>query len=151
MSKVFRLYKNGNNNLTDWGAQANYSYGSTERGQILDSLQASKYFDITSIPSPFARMQLVKDAFKEIAKTDNLDADDIYGRTVSDTLDVGELFFNIDKFSDRLQVIPCDIEAIAQTLKDDTVDPRHQAVGDTLLKFLKSDAKSFNYDKSRKI
>ena len=151
MSKVFRLYKNGNNNLTDWGAQANYSYGSTERGQILDSLQASKYFDITSIPSPFARMQLVKDAFKEIAKTDNLDADDIYGRTVSDTLDVGELFFNIDKFSDRLQVIPCDIEAIAQTLKDDTVDPRHQAVGDTLLKFLKSDAKSFNFDKSSKI
>lgn len=151
MTKVLRLYRNGNNNLTDWEAQQNYSYGSSERGELKDDIEASKFFDITSIPSPFARMQLVKDAFREVVKSGNLEAEDIYARTVSDTLDIGELFFNYDKFSDKLEIIPCDMKAIAHTLKGDNVDSRHQSVGDTLIKYLDSDRKSFNFDDMNQI
>ena len=151
MSKVFRLFKNGNNNISDWQEQNNYVYDSANRAQIEDTIKASKFYDITSIPSPFARMQLVKDAFREIVKTGNLDADNIYGRTVSDTLDVGELFFNIDKFSDKLEILPVDLNAVADNLKNDINDSSHHAVGDTLEKFLVSDASAFNFHKMNKI
>lgn len=151
MSKVLRLFKNGINNITDWQEQVNYAYDSSNRAQIKDTIKASKFYDITSIPSPFARMQLVKDAFREIVKTGNLDADDIYGRTVSDTLDVGELFFNIDKFSDKLKIVAVDLHSMATRLKEDTVDERHNSLGDTLLKYLGSDSKSFNFSKMDKI
>lgn len=151
MSKVLRLFKNGNNNISDWQQQANYAYDSSNRAQINDTIRASKFYDITSIPSPFARMQLVKAAFREIVKTGNLDADDIYGRTVSDTLDVGELFFNIDKFSDKLKIVAVDLRTMACKLKEDTVDDRHNSLGDTLLKYLDSDSKSFNFSQMNKI
>lgn len=151
MSKVLRLFKNGNNNISDWQEQNNYVYDSSNRSQIDDTIKASKFHDITSIPSPFARMQLVKDAFREIVKTGDLDADNIYGRTVSDTLDVGELFFNIDKFSDKLEIIPVDLNAVADNLKNDGNDDRHHAVGDTLQKFLLSDAEAFNFNRMNKI
>ena len=82
MSIVLRLFKNGIDSISDWQEQVNYAYDSSNRAQIKDTIKASKFYDITSIPSPFARMQLVKDAFREIVKTGNLDADDIYGRTV---------------------------------------------------------------------
>ena len=143
MSKVLRLFKNGNNNIN--------AYDSSNRAQIRDTIKASKFYDITSIPSPYARMQLVKDAFREIVKTGNLDADDIYGRTVSDTFDVGELFFNIDKFSDKLKIVAVDLRSMAIKLKEDTVDERHNSLGDTLLKYLDSDSKSFNFSKMNKI
>lgn len=149
MSKVLSLFRNIITS-NGWKEDTNYAYGDDERAKIEDTINASKYYDITSIPSPFARMQLVKDAFSQIVKSKNLDADDIYGRTVSDTLDVGELFFNIDKFSDKLQIIPVDLNAIAEKLKVDTIDERHHAVGDTLLKFLASD-KEFNFDQMNKI
>ncbi len=151
MSKVLRLFKNGNNNISDWQEQTNYAYDSSNRAQINDTIKASKFYDITSIPSPFARMQLVKDAFREIVKTGNLDADDIYGRTVSDTLDVGELFFNIDKFSDKLKIVAVDLRSMAIKLKEDTVDEMHNSLGDTLLKYLDSDSESFNFSMMNKI
>ncbi len=151
MSKVLRLFKNGNNNISDWQEQTNYAYDSSNRAQIKDTIKASKFYDITSIPSPFARMQLVKDAFREIVKTGNLDADDIYGRTVSDTLDVGELFFNIDKFSDKLKIVAVDLRSMANKLKEDNVDESHKSLGDTLSKYLDSDSKSFNFSKMNKI
>lgn len=151
MSKVLRIFRNGNNNVSDWQEQVNYAYDSANREQIQDTIKASKYYDITSIPSPFARMQLVKDAFAQIVKSGNLDADDIYGRTVSDTLDVGELFFNIDKFSDKLEIIPVDLSAMAEKLKVDPIDDRHHAVGDTLLKYLVSDDLSFNFSNMKKL
>lgn len=151
MSKVLRLFKNGIDSISDWQEQVNYAYDSSNRAQIKDTIKASKFYDITSIPSPFARMQLVKDAFREIVKTGNLDADDIYGRTVSDTLDVGELFFNIDKFSDKLKIVAVDLRSMATKLKEDEVDERHHSLGDTLLKYLESDSKSFNFSKMDKI
>lgn len=153
MPKVFRLFHNGSNSIQDWGPanNINYAYDSGNRAQMSDTIQGSKYIDITSIPSPFARMQLVKDAFTVISKNGDLDDDSIYGRTVSDTLDIGEIFFNYDKFASKIQIIPCDIASVAGQLLSDTSNSGHVAMGDTLQKYLKSDAVSFNFNKMQNI
>ena len=61
MAKVFRLYK-GNNNLQDWDQSV--PYGDHAIGQIEDPNAADVRKEITSIPSPFARIDLVKNAYK---------------------------------------------------------------------------------------
>lgn len=57
MSKVFRLYKNGDNTFTDWHESASFPYNSENRdgkNGIDDPEGASSKSEITSIPSPFA-------------------------------------------------------------------------------------------------
>jgi len=107
MSKVFRLYNiQGNNNIVDW--QESKVYGTQAISEITDPDGADAKKEITSIPSPFARIDLIKTAFKEVVKMANLksndkeyapfDGDTIYHKMVSDTLDVAEIFFNLDRF-----------------------------------------------------
>ena len=106
MSKVFRLYKNGDNTFTDWHESASFPYNSENRdgkNGIDDPAGASSKNEITSIPSPFARIDLVKTAFVRVCQPDvetkkvNLDGNTIFHKMVSDTLDVGEIFFNISE------------------------------------------------------
>ena len=68
MSKIFRLGE-GSNTYTDWNESPSFPYNSNNRKKIQDPDGATAKKEITSIPSPFARMQLVKDAFREIVKT----------------------------------------------------------------------------------
>lgn len=93
MSKVFRLYKEGNNAYTNWNETPGFPYNSTARDSIWDPDGASAKNEITSIPSPFARIDLVKTAFKEVCNSGNLKGETIFHKMVSDTLDVGEIFF----------------------------------------------------------
>ncbi len=76
MSKVLRIHNKGNNNIVGW--QAVSSIGSGEINNIEDPDGATCRKEITSIPSPFARMDLVKTAFAEVAKSGELDGDTIY-------------------------------------------------------------------------
>ena len=57
MSYIFRLHKEGNNALTDWGNSQ--KYGTNVIDQIKDPNGESAKREITSIPSPFARIDLV--------------------------------------------------------------------------------------------
>ena len=50
------------------------------------------------IPSPFARMDLVRTAFRYITSHGELEGTTIYHRLVSDCLDVAEIFFNIEEY-----------------------------------------------------
>lgn len=73
MSKVFRLYKNGDNTFTDWHESASFPYSSENRdgkNGIDDPDGASSKNEITSIPSPFARIDLVKTAFVRVCQPD---------------------------------------------------------------------------------
>ena len=87
MSKVFRLYKNGDNTFTDWHESASFPYNSENRdgkNGIDDPAGASSKNEITSIPSPFARIDLVKTAFVRVCQPDvetkkvNLDGNTIF-------------------------------------------------------------------------
>lgn len=149
MAKVFRLYKEGAS-VTGWNSSPAFPYNSTARATIDDPDGASARNEITSIPSPFARIDLVKTAFAEVCRRKDLDGGSIYHKMVSDTLDVGEIFFNIDKLKGIVDIITwnCDSE-ISQLEKDG--NDNHYYLADALKKYLKSDASTYNFDKMNNV
>jgi len=160
MAKVFRLYNiQGDPNIVDW--KNSNVYGSTAIGQITDPDGADAKKEITSIPSPFARIDLVKTAFKEVndlvQRTPNHDnltrtaiesivnGKTIYHRMVSDTLDVAEIFFNYDRFKNFFEIIVWDRK---KDLDENNV------FGKTLKRYLDSDSKGtdpYNFSKLDRI
>ena len=66
MSKVFRLYREGTTTFQGWNENPAFPYNSNARDTIEDPDGASAKNEITSIPSPFARIDLVKTAFNEV-------------------------------------------------------------------------------------
>lgn len=129
MAKVFRLYDiQLNNNIVDW--QVSQEYGTQAISEITDPDGATARKEITSIPSPFARIDLVKTAFREVVNlSKGKDKDtiakkkaalkgimgdnqkpSIYHKMVSEMFDVAQLFFNIDRFKDRFEILVWDKE-----------------------------------------
>ena len=145
MAKVFRLYK-GNNNIQDWGTSV--SYGSNAISQIEDPNAASVKKEITSIPSPFARIDLVKTAYREVVASGDLHGNTIFHKMVSDSLDVAQIFFNLPKLSDRVKVIVWNVKQEIDELKNSTSKGQRR-VGDTLKMFLDQDKEAYNFDKMK--
>jgi hypothetical protein len=83
-------------------------YGERQRNAISSS-NVNSDSQPTSIPSPFARIALVKTALSEVA-THREQALRAYQKIVSDTLDVAEIFFTLDKWKSRnvIEVITWD-------------------------------------------
>lgn len=155
MSKVFRLYKEGTTTIRGWNESPSFPYNSNARDTIEDPDGASAKNEITSIPSPFARIDLVKTAFKEVCRRASRDIRELEGNTifhkmVSDSLDVGEIFFNIDKFKDKVGIITWNPSTMIDALKNDH-NASHFYVADSLQKYLISDAHTYNFDKLQNI
>ena len=155
MSKVFRLYKEGTTTFQGWNENTAFPYNSNARDTIDDPDGASAKNEITSIPSPFARIDLVKTAFKEVCRRaakdiKELDGNTIFHKMVSDSLDVGEIFFNIDKFKDKIEIITWDPSVMISKMKNDE-NSSHFYVADALEKYLSSDAKTYNFAQLRNI
>lgn len=155
MAKVFRLYNiQGNNNIVDW--QESQPYGTKAISEITDPDGATARKEITSIPSPFARIDLVKTAFREVTnnarssrdkrdKRAALNGKTIYHKMVSEMFDVAQLFFNIDRFRDKFEIL----------VWDRTKDLKPNSILDnTLNLFLESDAVGsdpYNFKKMRRV
>lgn len=156
MSKIFRLYKEGASTYQDWNNSPAFPYNSASRDSIEDPDGASARHEITSIPSPFARIDLVKNAFKEVCKIDrrtrtaNLDGDSIFHKTVSDTLDVAEIFFNIDKYNGKIEVIKWEPSVMLAELENSDI-PGHKYLADALRKYMTSDAGTYNFGSMKNI
>ncbi len=145
MAKVFRIQqRNGNDTITDWGNSS--VYGANVISQIEDPDGATASKEITSIPSPFARIDLVKTAFKEVTNTRQLDGDTIYHKMVSDTLDVAQIFFNYENLSGMVEIIEWQRGNGLALLRN---NPSH--IGDTLETYLVSDAQTYNFNKMNSI
>ena len=167
MAKVFRLYNiQGNNNIVDW--EESTTYGTQAISEIIDTDGATATKEITSIPSPFARIDLVKTAFKEVTdvvrKTTNfeklpaekvrelvekggLSHPTIYHKMVSEAFDVAEIFFNYDTFKNKK-----DFEIIVWDRNND-LDTLN-VFGRTLNRYLISDAEGedpYNFGKMKRI
>lgn len=131
------------NNPTDWHKYTdNYIYDPDQ----INAIQSSNEDTIsepTSIPSPFARIALAKTAFSEVAKNGDR-ALKAYRKIVSDCLDVAEIFFTFDKWTDLLEIIKWDKDADLRKLKD-----KHSRLYKALDLFLSSDAKSYNFNRMR--
>lgn len=156
MSKIFRLYKDGTNTYQDWNNSPAFPYNSTSRDTIEDPDGASARHEITSIPSPFARIDLVKNAFKEVCKVDknthkvDLDGKSIFHKMVSDTLDVAEIFFNIDKYNGKIEIIKWDHTLMLAELEGSNISG-HKYLADALRKYMVSDAKTYNFGNLKNI
>ena len=144
---IFRLHNEGNESLTDWGVSVKIGDAIIE--QIQDPNGESAKREITSIPSPFARIDLVKTAFKKAADT-GIDGESIHHKIVSDCLDIGQIFFEFDKFRDKFDIIVWDKTDNLQELSDSPY-PEHQQLGDTYQTFLKQDGWVYNFDKMQRM
>ena len=149
MSKIFRLGE-GPKTYTDWNESPSFPYNSNNRKKIQDPDGATAKKEITSIPSPFARIDLVKNAFREVCDSQNLDGQTIFHKMVSDAFDIGEIFFNIDRFNDKVEIITWNpVNCIAEMLNSDR--EAHQHLGNALQKYLQSDAKAYNFGSMQNI
>lgn len=155
MSKVFRLYREGTTTYQGWNENPAFPYNSNARDTIEDPDGASAKNEITSIPSPFARIDLVKTAFREVCKRASrnimqLDGKTIFHKMVSDSLDVGEIFFNIDRFKDKVEIITWSPSQLIPMLKNPN-NISHYYVADALEKYLTSDAKTYNFGQLKNV
>lgn len=148
MAKVLRLHKESNDNITDWGLSKRF--GRDVINQIEDPAGLTAKKEITSIPSPFARIDLAKTAYKAISDSKKLDGDTIYHKIVSDSLDVGEIFFNYPKLSDKLDIIVWDKDRDLEILCNSSVE-EHQILGQTLKMYLSQDADTYNFNEMQRI
>src|SRR6218665_2006790 len=154
MSKIYRLHSGAAESIQDWTQIDNY-LDSAAINQIQDSSGAHAQAQITSIPSPFARIDLVKTAFKNVVAGGNPDGITIFHKMVSDTLDVGQVFFNSQSLVKKVEIISwnpglnwigdtmlvtenSDLDQLMQS-----ADPGHKLYGQTLNMFFAQDAKEY--------
>lgn len=146
MAKVFRLFQD--RDLQDWEDRGE-PYGPSVIEQIENPDGDFSKNDPTSIPSPFARIDLVRSAFKYVVDKNDFENNTIYHKLVSDCFDVAEMFFNIDKLGSKAQVKTWDKNIDLKKLLE-SENPKHQLYGETLDLFLNQDAQSNNFDSLQK-
>ena len=150
--KVFRIHNEGALNH-DW-------FLSTEiNSNLIDSISTDSGDGKklpTSIPSPFARIDLVRTAFAKVAQGD-LEGLERNGKAtatdnhklVSDALDIGQILFNYDKHKKDLQLIAWDkTDSLDKLLKG---NPKERHLGKTIKLFLDQDRTQYNFDQFDKI
>ena len=97
----------------------------------------------TSIPSPFARIDLVRTAFNVVGNSGQLDGVEKNGKAtgsdnhklISDALDIGQILFNYNKYTDSLEFVAWDKTTSLNNLLNGNEEQKH--LGKTLDLFLK--------------
>ena len=142
MAKQFRIYQGQPGS----GWFRSIPPSPTQIQEITTAVNAKKI--ATSIPSPFARIDLVKTAFREVSETT------IYGITnshklVSDALDVAQLFFYFENVKNKYpnaKILVWD----PNTNKQDLIkNPSTSIYGKTLELFWNQDANVYNFNQVR--
>lgn len=142
MAKVLRLHKGAADIISKWSTSV--KIGTKAIDSIPDPIGANDKHEITPIPSPFARMDLVKRAFKTVAEN-SLDGKTAYHKLVSDSLDVGQIFFNIEKYRDKIEIIVWDKKnSLAQLTESDY--EAHRQLGKTYEIYIQQDCDEYNFN-----
>ena len=152
MAKVFRLHTQGTSGL-DWFPV--HQYNQSVINDINDPNGLTPKLAITSIPSPFARIDLVKSAFEYVVRDINANGNDPRGNTifhklVAETLDVAELVFNYEMFKENLKIIAWDPDVEIQNLINSNLES-HKLLGNTMKTFWDQDGKAYNFDKVKRL
>lgn len=166
MGHIFRINKaEGRQKTTieDWSNSSRSTYDHGYIDKIQDSTTTQK--EITSIPSPFARIELVKEAFGKIVPgsisnysnpeevKSLLHGRSIYHKMVSDSLDVAQIFFCYPSMKDKVEIKVWDKEQHIKELKDSDIEV-HRTYGKTLEMFFNQDAMGadpYNFGKMKNI
>jgi hypothetical protein len=156
MPRVFDYSGRSGNDWTKTNA-----YGDIEIDGIRDPDGGSGVILPTAIPSPFARIDLVKTAFRNIAKSreghlkayTTPDGEVLASRSdeklVSDCLDLAEILFNYDSLSRDIKIIPWHKDNEIHALKNGSDE--HRRLGETLELFLHQDSDAYNFDKVNRL
>lgn len=148
---IFRLGSSAAETYQDWQNVGEFPYDKARIETIKDPEGSTDRKEITSIPSPFARIDLVKTAFQEVVKdSQGLNGNTIFHKMVSDALDVGQIFFDLDKYQDMIEVVSWNPKRDLETLKTSR-NKGHRYFADALDKYLKSDANSYNFSNLQSI
>ena len=144
MAKVLRLHKGAANTIEHWDNST--IIGTNAIDSIEDPIGATDKKEITSIPSPFARMDLIKRAFKIVAEgSDSLDGTTAYHKLISDCLDVGQIFFNIEKYRKFVEIIVWDQKTCLEELMSSDCEG-HCRLGRTYKTYLQQDYSEYNFN-----
>ena len=140
MSEILSYNNNASKNgEEDWVGHDPYSDDDIAR--IKDPDGGLSENPRTAIPSPLAQLDLVKNAFKQLAN-EHLRGARMNERLVSNALDVAQLFFDYENHKDYLRIIRWNRDECIDLLK---ANPQHRLYGETLDLFLHSD-KVYNFD-----
>ena len=141
MAKVYRLH--GGQDGTGWFTSKPIT------NEQLSSIKTAGADVATSIPSPFARIDLVKSAFQWVADN-GLDGSNAQHKLVSDALDVAQLFFLYPKHKDKIKIISWSPQDRFENLIENA-DPKHAAFVKTLQIFWEQDGEVYNFDQVQKL
>ena len=141
MSKVYRLHEGQDG--TGWFVSSAIS-----KNQLVTIKTEGK--DVaTSIPSPFARIDLVKSAFRWVADN-GITGTTAQHKLVSDALDVAQLFFIYPKHKDKIKIVSWNpAERFAKLARD--INSRHSAFAETLNVFWHQDSNVYNFTKVKRL
>ena len=121
-------------------------YGNDDIEKIHDPDGGENDKPRTAIPSPFAQIDLVQEAFKQLGDKEqrtNQKAKQAL-RIVRNTLDVAELFFNYQKFQDVFDIIAWNsAKHLAELCESEC--PGQRTLGETLKMFLIQDKDTYNF------
>lgn len=141
--KVFRLRSKGSAPLTnslDWFVSNEYTSNVI---QSFPDPDGGKGNEPTSIPSPFARMDLVRLAFKYV--NEGYKEDTTFYKIVSDTLDVAEIFYNYERLKDSIRVHEWDRANDLMKLKTSNLE-EHKTLAEAIELYFGQDDTSFNFN-----
>lgn len=141
MAKVYRLHEGQDG--TGW-----FSSNPITNDQLKTIVTAGT--DVaTSIPSPFARIDLVKSAFRWVAEN-GIEGATAQHKLVSDALDVAQLFFLYPKHKNKIRIVSWSpIERFNQLSQD--TNTKHSTFANTLDIFWRQDGEVYNFDQVNRL
>ena len=127
-------------------------YNKADIDNIPDGTNAAAGTEITSIPSPFARLALTNEAFSKVA-AGNLRGNSEYHRLVANALDIGEIFFNYQRLKNKglVSIQPWhvnDLINLQNAINPTTGAPHasHRTLANTLRLYMTADAQTMNFN-----
>lgn len=136
--KVFRIHSNHAALLDDW---SDYSGADVkEIAEQIDTAEGDGSSLPSSIPSPFARIDLVKSAFEKVGNNNSaysLQDDTNYHKLISDSLDIAEIFFNYSTHADALSIKEWSATDLQNLINSES--PSHKLLGESLRLFMEQD------------
>lgn len=151
MAYIFRLPTEGRQETGD-GWTMTQQYDENAIDSIRDPQVSESRREITSIPSPFARFDLVRTAFEWVA-THELEGNTMYHKLVSDALDLGQILFKYKYFERFLRVESWEKQDLDNLLNREKANDgklarqaqAHQQLASTLELFMEQDCDEFNF------
>jgi hypothetical protein len=141
MGKVFRIHSSGE-------VKTGWFQSSPIGAKELETIKADKDDVATSIPSPFARIDLVKTAFGWVSNHE-LTGESGYHKLVSDALDVAQLFYlsKNAQYRNDIKIVEWSKEFVVDKYKDE----KASSFFSSFEIFWKQDGNNYNLDSSQRL